>query len=151
MIDALKGYHQVRLDDESAALMTFSTPFCRHQYRRPPFGITHAGDNYSRRVTEVFDDIENSHRVIEDVIVFLAYEVHVQLVRRLFQRAVYHNIVVNVKITFAKPSARFGGFIVVTDGFRQNPDLTKAIREFPHHKNANGRAFHGLCQQEIFP
>jgi hypothetical protein len=53
IIDAQKGYHQVQLDEELAALTTFSTPFGRYQYRRLPFGITHAGDNYSRRVFEV--------------------------------------------------------------------------------------------------
>ena len=37
VIDALKGYHQVLLDDESAALTTFSTPFRRYQYLRLPF------------------------------------------------------------------------------------------------------------------
>ena len=138
MIGALKGYHQVRLDDESAALSTtkFSTPLGRYQYRRLPFGITHAGDDYSRRVAEVFDDIENCHRVVEDVIVFSAsYEEHIQLVRRLCQRAAAHNIAVNVKkIVFAQPLARFGGFIVGANRFRPNPDLTKAISEFPHHK-----------------
>ena len=34
VIDALKGYHQVQLDEESAALTTFSTPFGRFQYHK---------------------------------------------------------------------------------------------------------------------
>jgi hypothetical protein len=33
VINALKGYHQVRLDEESVSLTTFSTPFGRYQYR----------------------------------------------------------------------------------------------------------------------
>ena len=32
VIDAFKGYHQVPLDEESAALTTFSTPFGLFQY-----------------------------------------------------------------------------------------------------------------------
>ena len=150
VIDALKGYHQVQLDEESSALTTFSTPFGRYQYLRLPFGITHAGDDYSRRVSEVFDDIENSRRIVEDVIVFSAtYEEHLKLVRRLFQRAADHNIAINVsKMVFAQPTAKFGGYIVSSQGFQPNPDLTKAIREFPQPKNITDvRAFHGLCQQ----
>ena len=46
VIDALKGYHQVPLDDESSALTTFSTPFGRFQYVRLLMGITHAGDDF---------------------------------------------------------------------------------------------------------
>ena len=34
VIDALKGYHQVQLDEESAALTTLSTPFGRFQYHK---------------------------------------------------------------------------------------------------------------------
>ena len=40
VVDALKGYHQVPLDDESADFTTFSTPMGRYRYRRLPFGIT---------------------------------------------------------------------------------------------------------------
>jgi hypothetical protein len=131
-------------------LTTFSTPYGRYQYRRLPFGITHAGDDYSRRVSEVFDDIPNCRRIVEDVMVFSAtYEEHIELVRRLFQRAADHNIAINVgKMVFAQPTARFGGYIVSSEGFQPNPDLTKAIREFPQPKNITDvRAFHGLCQQ----
>jgi hypothetical protein len=52
IVDALKGYQQARLDEESAALTTFLTPFGRYQYWRLPSGITHAGDDYSRRGSE---------------------------------------------------------------------------------------------------
>ena len=70
VIDALKWYHEVQLDEESSALTTFSTPFGRYQYARLPYGITQGGDEYSHRVYEVFDHIENSKRIVEDVIVF---------------------------------------------------------------------------------
>lgn len=53
VIDALKGYDQVQLAEESAALKTFSTPFGRHQYPRLPFGKTHAGEHY-RVVSPMF-------------------------------------------------------------------------------------------------
>ena len=59
VVDALKGYHQVPLDEESAAMTTFSTPVGRYQYLRLPFGVVHAGDDYCRRVADIFDDIPN--------------------------------------------------------------------------------------------
>ena len=60
VVDELKGYHQVPLDDESSALTTLSTPFGRFQYVRLPMGVTHAGDDFGRRVSDVFDDIPNA-------------------------------------------------------------------------------------------
>lgn len=38
--DASQGFWQVKLDDESAKLCTFNSPFGRYQYRRLPFGIS---------------------------------------------------------------------------------------------------------------
>ena len=150
VIDALKGYHQVPLDEESTALTTFSTPFGRYQYLRLPFGVSHAGDDYGRRVSEVFDDLPNCRRVMEDVVVFSeTYDAHLQLVRRLFQRASDHHVALNTsKLVFAQPSVHFGGYVVDCHGFRPNPELTKAISDFPTPANLTDlRSFFGLCQQ----
>ncbi|KZS06702.1 Uncharacterized protein APZ42_029750, partial [Daphnia magna] len=110
VIDAFKGYHQVPLDDESAAMTTFSTPFGR----------------YIRRVSAVFDDLPNCHRIIEDILIFSeTYEEHVAL-----------------------PSVLFGGYILSSTGFSPNPELLSAISKFPALTNITEmRAFHGLCQQ----
>jgi hypothetical protein len=73
VIDALKGYHQVELDDESSLMTTISTPFGRYKYLRLPFGVSLAGDDYGRRLADVFDDFPNCRRVVEDVLVFLRH------------------------------------------------------------------------------
>ena len=70
VINAVKAYHRVLLDDESAVLTTFSTPFGRYLYLRLPFGIVHAGDDYCRRVSEDFDDMPACRRIVEAVVVF---------------------------------------------------------------------------------
>jgi hypothetical protein len=150
VIDALKGYHQVPLDDESAEMTTFSTPFGRYMYRRLPFGICHAGDDYSRRVSAVFDDLPNCRLIIEDILIFSeTYDEHVGLVRQIFQRAAEHQIAINTrKIQFAQPSVLFGGYILSSTGFSPNPELLSAISKFPAPTNITEmRAFHGLCQQ----
>ena len=127
VVDALKGYHQVLLDDESAELTTFSTPFGRYRYLRLPFGITHAGDDYCRRVSDIFDSIPNSRRIVEDLVVFSkTYAEHLELVRSMFTRAKEHNISLNpAKLVFAQPSVKFGGYIIDSDGFRPDPELTR--------------------------
>jgi hypothetical protein len=150
VIDALKGYHQVPLDDESATMTTFSTPFGRYMYRRLPFGVCHAGDDYSRRVSAVFDDIPNCRRIIEDILIFSeTYEEHISLVQQVFQRAADNQIAINTgKIQFAQPSVLFGGYILSNTGFQPNPELLSAISRFPTPTNITEmRAFHGLCQQ----
>jgi hypothetical protein len=150
VIDALKGYHQVLLDDPSVDLTTFSTPFGRYQYLRLPFGVTHAGDDYCRRVSEIFDDLRNCRRIVEDVLIFSAtYNEHVEAVRTVFARAAAHNVSINTaKIVFAKPAVTFGGYVVEENGFRPDPALTRAISEFPVPKSITDvRSFFGLCKQ----
>jgi transposase InsO family protein len=150
VIDALKGYHQVELDEESSAMTTFSTPFGRFKYNRLPFGVSLAGDDYGRRLANIFDDLPNCRRVVEDILVFSpTWEEHVDLVRRLFRLAADHQIAINVrKVVFAQPSVLFGGYVVGESGFRPSPDLLRAIREFPAPTCVSEmRAFHGLCQQ----
>lgn len=128
VINALKGYHQVPLDDAPAELTTFSTPFGRYMYRRLPFGICYAGDDYSRRISVVFADYN---------------------VQQVLQRAADNQIAINTsKIEFAHPSVLFGGYILSSTGFRPNPELLSATNQLPTPTNISEvRAFHGLCQQ----
>ncbi|KZS18271.1 Uncharacterized protein APZ42_015591 [Daphnia magna] len=125
VIDALKEYHQVLLDDPSINLTTFSTPFGQYQYRRLP-------------------------RIVEDVLIFSAtYDEHVEAVRTVFARAAAHNVSINTaKIVFAQPAVTFGGYVVEENGFRPDPALRRAISEFPVPKSITDvRSFFGLCQQ----
>jgi hypothetical protein len=132
VIDALKGYHQVPLDDESATMTTFFTPFGRYMYRRLPFGVCHAGDDYSRSVSDVFDDIPNCRRIIEDILIFSeTYEEHISLVQQVFQHAADNQIAINTgKIQFAQPSVLFGGYILNNTGFQPNPNSYRPSVDF---------------------
>ena len=147
-VDALKGYHQVPQDAESAAMTTFSTPVGRYQYLRLPFGAVHASDDYCRRVADIFDDIPNSRRVIEDILIFSkTWEEHVEAVRQLFTRAAEHDVSLITK-KFAQQTVKFGGYVVSENHFTPDPELTDAIRKFPTQRNnTDFRAFFGLCQQ----
>ena len=42
VIDMKDGYWQVKLDEESAHLCTFNSPFGRYRFKRMPFGIKSA-------------------------------------------------------------------------------------------------------------
>jgi hypothetical protein len=114
VIDVLKGYHQVELDDESSLMTIISTPFGCYKYLRLPFCVSLAGDDYGRRLADVFDDFPNCRRVVEDILFFSAtWAEHVNLVRRLFHLAADHQIAINVKkIVFAQPSVLFVRYVV---------------------------------------
>lgn len=45
-LDALKGYYQIQLDEESIALTTFITPQGHFAFARAPMGCSASGDEY---------------------------------------------------------------------------------------------------------
>ena len=98
----------------------------------------------------MFDDIPNTRRVVEDILIFSpTYEEHIETVRQVLDHAKEHSISLNPrKVVFAESSAPFGGFIVDAEGFRPDPALLTAISQFPTPLNITDlRAFFGLCQQ----
>jgi hypothetical protein len=87
---------------------------------------------------------------MEDLVIYSrTYEEHINLLRMLFKTISDNNMSFNKnKTVFAKPTAIFAGYKVSADGLRPNPELTRAIREFPWPANiTNLRSFYGLCQQ----
>ena len=92
----------------------------------------------------------NSRCIVEDIIVYSnTYEKHVEAVRELFKRASEHNVAINTgKIVFVQPAVTFGGYQIDSEGFRPDPELLRAIREFPLPCNRTDiKSFFGLCQQ----
>jgi hypothetical protein len=82
VVDALKGYHQCALDEESMSLTTFATPEGLHQYTRLPMGIN------GRRFSDIFGHIPNMARCMEDLVVYSrSYKEHFALVRYLCKTA----------------------------------------------------------------
>ena len=64
-LDALKGYHQCPLDEESQPLTTFITPFGRFKY-----GISSISEHYNRRMDEAFAGLSGYRRVVDDVVIY---------------------------------------------------------------------------------
>lgn len=59
-------------------------------------GITYVGDDFCRRVFDVFNDIPNTCRVVEDIMIFSSsYEEHMEAVHQVFTRAKEYSISLN--------------------------------------------------------
>ena len=49
-LDASSRYWQIRVDDESADLLTFNTPFGRYRLNRLPFGVWSTGEIFGKSI-----------------------------------------------------------------------------------------------------
>ena len=67
-LDAASGFHQI-LSDEESQLLTFITPFERFCFKRLPFRISSAPENFRHRMLELLEDIEQVQVIIDDTLI----------------------------------------------------------------------------------
>ncbi|KAK2711995.1 hypothetical protein QYM36_010876 [Artemia franciscana] len=56
-LDATSGFWSMMLDDESSDLTTFNTIFGRYKFKRYPFGLNSAQDDFQRKMEEAFENL----------------------------------------------------------------------------------------------
>ena len=66
--DALKGYHQITLDEESKTMTAFFTPFGIYRYTSLPMGYAASQDIFTDRFGGAVDDAVQA-RVTEDCLI----------------------------------------------------------------------------------
>ena len=150
VLDALKGYHQCPLDDESQNLTTFITPFGRFKYLRAPYGISSISEHYNRRMAEAFTGLSGFRRVVDDIVIYDSNPAdHVVHVKQFLQRCVERNIALNIdKCKFSQARVSFAGFQLSADGYQLDQSITEAISNYPTPASRTDlRAFVGLVNQ----
>ena len=149
-LDALKGYHQCPLDEESQLLTTFITPFGRYKFLRAPYGLSSISEHYNRRMDEAFEGLSGYRRIVDDVVIFDCDEAqHTHHVRQFLARCAEKNITLNLdKWQFAQPEIHFAGFLLSANGYSVDSSITDAIARFPTPSGrAELRSFLGLVNQ----
>ena len=150
VFDALKGYHQCPLDEESQLLTCFMTPFWRFKFLRAPFGISSISEHYNRRLDEAFRGLHNYRRVVDDVVIYDDNETsHVTHVRQFLQRCADKGVSLHKdKFKFCETEVTFAGFKLSREGYKVDDSLLNAIRDFPLPTNVTDlRSFFGLANQ----
>ena len=148
--DAVKGYWQLELHEDSRDLTTFLTPWGRFRYKRAPMGFISTGDSYNFRGDLAIDGLERTHKVVDDVLIASrTYEEHIRDVRAFLNRCAEHGITLNPKkFKFAQPSVKFAGYVLSAKGTEADPSKVKAIAEFATPTNITElRSFMGMVNQ----
>ena len=150
VFDALKGYHQCPLDEESQLLTCFKTPFGRFKFLRAPFGISSISEHYNRRLDEAFRGLHNYRRIVNDVVIYddneTSHETHV---RQFLQRCADKGVSLHKdKFKFCETEVTFAGFKLSREGYKVDDSPLNAIRDFPLPTNVTDlRSFFGLANQ----
>lgn len=134
VLDARCGFWMVQLDDASADLCTFSTPFGRYQFLRLPYGINCAPEVFHAKLRQHLEDLEGVESFIDDVIVWgRTRDEHDRRLECLLRRAK------DIGVKFNRDKCKFGvteitylGHKFDANGMRADDSKVKAIREMPY-------------------
>lgn len=147
--DANKGYHQVPLDEEGRRMTTFHTPHGRFRYTALPMGYAGSQDIFTERFGKAVDKFVDARATEDCLIVEDTLDRLLHRVRKFFEACREAGITLNQKKTQCGSSVIFAGFKIDSSGAMLNPELYKAISEFPTPQNlTNLRSFLGLCNQQ---
>ena len=147
--DAVSGYHQLELDEESRNLTVFLLESGRYRYKRAPMGLSASSDEWCRRSDELIIGLDFAAKIVDDVICWgRNLEELWPRVRIILNRARQWNITLSKSKFGVGDSVFFAGCIISKTGIYPDPEKTKSIREFPTPKNTTDlRSFLGLAQQ----
>ena len=96
VLDARARFWQLKLDNQSAKLCTFNTPFGRYMFKRLPFGISSAQDVFQAAMSDIFEDTEGVEVVVDDILVWgTTIEEHDTRLEQVLQRAQERNLKLN--------------------------------------------------------
>jgi transposase InsO family protein len=148
-MDAIHGYFQLALDEESSRLTTFLLPSGRYRYLRAPMGLSSSSDEWCRHSDRAIEGLNFAKKIVDDVIVWASsIEELSERVRIVARRCQKLNIILSRKKFVMGEEIEFAGFVVNARGVSPDPAQIAALKEFPRPKDITGvRSFLGLANQ----
>ena len=125
-LDAASGFWQIPLDEGSQKLTTFITPFGRFMFKRLPFGISLATDEYQSKMMELFGAEEGVEVIIDDILVHgKTREEHDQRLKRVMEIVKKVGLRLNKeKCKLRMAEVTYFGHLVGKEGIKPNPERT---------------------------
>ena len=91
VLDAMKGYHQCPLDENSQLLTTFITSHGRFKYLCASYGISSISEHYDHHIAEAFTGLTGFRRIIDDIVFMTVIPNNTQLMSSNFYNDVQTN------------------------------------------------------------
>ena len=133
-LDLRSGYHQMSMHKDSKELTAFTIPGRgQFQFERCPFGLSSLPLSFSRLMTLVFRECDNT-KIIHYLDDLLAMSSNHQEMREtlqmVFNRLRAHSLKLFLgKCDFARPEIEYLGWQIGAHGYRPTEDKLKAIKE----------------------
>ena len=70
IVDALDGFTQVPLSEESSLVPAMHTPWGRYRWLRLPYGVSSAPEEFQMRMQEALDGLAGIGNIADDILVY---------------------------------------------------------------------------------
>ncbi|PIK54404.1 hypothetical protein BSL78_08722 [Apostichopus japonicus] len=133
ILDASSGFWQVRLDEPSADLCTFNSPFGRYKFKRLPFGLNSAPEVFHRLVHEIFEGLQGVTTYIDDILVWEnSKQEHDLRLIEVLNRAKDRKLTLNkAKCQFGLSKIKYLGHVLTAEGVQIDDGKIEAVVNMP--------------------
>lgn len=148
-LDLRSGYWQVEMDKKSREKTAFVTHKGLFEFNVMPFGLMNAPATFQRLMDIVLAGVKWQCCLvyIDDVVIFSpTFEQHVIDLRKVFEALRSANLTAKLpKCQFCRREMKYLGHVITPNGIKPDPELTKAVRNFPEPKKIKDvQSFLGL-------
>ena len=121
-LDMMKGYHQVKMEEQSKQKTVFTCHLGLFQYRRMPFGLTNAPATFQRLMDRLFPSPEwdSVFVYLDDILIVSAtFEDHLREVGRVLDRLSEAGLHLKPsKCSFVREEVEYLGFTISAKGIQ---------------------------------
>ena len=149
-LDAVMGYFQIELGEESRHLTTFLTPWGKYQYNRSPRGCSASQDWWNRISDQAVIDFQAwSAKIVDDILIWAnSYDELYERMRKILAKCKDIGITISESKMQVGREVKFAGYLVTQGGVRPDPEKVESIRNFPQPTDVTSlRAYLGLANQ----
>jgi len=149
LVDLVKGYYQIELDEDSRKYTAFSTSHDHYQFKRVSFGLKNSGIAFQRSMQQILSDFPNKNVIvyIDDILVMTkTFDEHLILVRKILTTLKNNGIKIKTaKCEFFQSEVTFLGHVISNGGLRKSPEYVDKVLNYPKPTNVTElRQFLGL-------
>ncbi len=118
VFDALKGYHQVPLEENSKEKTTFCTPFGKYRYKNLLMGYAASQDIFTDRFGRAVDHVIIGYQATEDCLIYgFDQKQFVDQCKKFFEACDKLGVTLIVKKVQVGPRVIFAGFELDAEGY----------------------------------
>ena len=134
-LDLMRGYHQVKMAEDSKLKTAFVCHLGQYQYRRMPFGLTNAPATFQRLMAQLFSgkEWEFVSVYLDDVLIASQnLTEHLDHIKKVLHRVNEAGLRLKPsKCVFAASEIEYLGHTLTAQGVKPNSGKVEAVKSFP--------------------